>query len=139
MNCPVCRAPMIVVEHNAVELDYCMKCAGVWFDRDELEHLLSGVSLQIEKLQLHDAPRADAAGERPRRCPLCRKGMKKLSVGGTPPLILDRCERHGGYWFDGGELAAPLRRGAPSGDWKHIVEFLGGIFPSEMPDNDKET
>ena len=34
MDCPKCRAPMIVFEHEGIELDYCVECSGTWFDGD---------------------------------------------------------------------------------------------------------
>jgi Zn-finger nucleic acid-binding protein len=41
MICPTCKNPMIVVEYQQIELDYCGSCRGVWFDNGELELLLS--------------------------------------------------------------------------------------------------
>ena len=133
MNCPVCRVDMIVVEYEGVELDHCVKCGGVWFDGGELEYYLERAQLRIGDLHIKAAPRAAAAAgkEKPRRCPLCRKPMKKLAVGGADPLILDRCERHGGYWFDGGELPRAIRGNFPDGEWKRVASFLGDLFPPD--------
>jgi len=39
MICPVCRQSMLDIEYNNIELDYCEKCKGVWFDAGELELL----------------------------------------------------------------------------------------------------
>jgi uncharacterized protein len=135
MNCPVCRVDMIVVEYEGVELDHCVKCRGVWFDRNELEYFLERAGLRIEDMHIEAAPNSGANSksalavkEKPRRCPLCRKPMKKLTVGGADPLILDRCEHHGGYWFDGGELPRTLRGNFPNGEWKRVAEFLGELF-----------
>jgi len=36
MKCPVCNSLMIVVEHEKIELDYCLNCSGVWFDAEEV-------------------------------------------------------------------------------------------------------
>ena len=41
MRCPVDKSDMIVVEHQKIELDYCLKCSGVWFDSGELDLLVS--------------------------------------------------------------------------------------------------
>jgi uncharacterized protein len=131
MNCPVCRVDMIVVEYEGIELDHCVKCGGVWFDRNELEYMLERAALRVEDLHIKAAPRTvvAAAHEKPRRCPLCRKPMKKLAVGGADPLILDRCERHGGYWFDRGELPRAVRGNVPEGEWKRVASFMGELFP----------
>ena len=39
MICPVCHKSMLDIEYNNIELDYCEKCRGVWFDAGELELL----------------------------------------------------------------------------------------------------
>ena len=63
---------MIVLEYRMVELDYCAACHGVWLDRGELELLLDGMG---------EIPPAAAGepvtGEKPRRCPICLRRMKK--------------------------------------------------------------
>ena len=30
MKCPVDKSVMMVLEHRRIELDYCLKCSGVW-------------------------------------------------------------------------------------------------------------
>ncbi|MES0279143.1 MAG: zf-TFIIB domain-containing protein, partial [Dehalococcoidales bacterium] len=32
MICPICKVEMAVVEQDKIELDYCARCRGVWFD-----------------------------------------------------------------------------------------------------------
>ncbi|MFA6449174.1 MAG: zf-TFIIB domain-containing protein [bacterium] len=139
MNCPVCRVDMIVVEYEGVELDHCVKCSGVWFDRNELEYFLERSQLRIEDLHIKaatavgaDFKSAPGAKEKLRRCPLCRKPMAKLAVGGADPLLIDRCERHGGYWFDGGELPRAARGNFQESEWKRVASFLGELFPEKQ-------
>ncbi len=36
-NCPVCRIPTSVITLANIELDYCYRCSGVWFDKREME------------------------------------------------------------------------------------------------------
>jgi len=131
MDCPVCKVAMMVVEYDGVELDYCVECRGIWFDRNEMEWLLLKGGLRIEDLDMKASTRTQAktAGETERRCPLCRRRMKKMSVGAEPPVIVDRCARHGGYWFDGGELHAVMRAGLPAGEWEKVALFLNEMFP----------
>ena len=45
MDCPSCSEPLIVVEREGIELDYCPKCKGLWFDADELELLNEALGL----------------------------------------------------------------------------------------------
>ena len=55
MYCPDCREEMIVLEVDKVEVDYCLKCRGIWLDEGELEILLDSVEKAgqfIESFQL---------------------------------------------------------------------------------------
>jgi len=41
MNCPVCENPMIILELDRVETDFCTECGGIWLDSGELELLFA--------------------------------------------------------------------------------------------------
>ena len=45
MDCPACKGVMVIAEHQRIEVDYCTKCSGVWFDAGELELLLESMAL----------------------------------------------------------------------------------------------
>ncbi|MHC4153978.1 MAG: TFIIB-type zinc ribbon-containing protein [Planctomycetota bacterium] len=103
MDCPVCENAMITLELADVEIDYCTDCGGIWLDVGELELLLDNPQ---QAKQLLDSFKVDAkCSEKPRKCPICGKKMQKI-VGGdsTPTLLLDKCARGDGLWFDKGEL-----------------------------------
>lgn len=54
MKCPKCPETVLVMtERQAVEIDYCPLCRGVWLDRGELDKL-------VERSMLAEAPRAAA-------------------------------------------------------------------------------
>lgn len=114
---------MIGVEYKQVELDYCGNCQGVWFDAGELELLLEkagvdGASSFMSTLMRQ--PEA-ATSEKRRKCPICRRRMKKASIAGESHVLIDGCERGDGIWFDGGEV-------------DHLVKFLAqgtGVKPRE--------
>jgi Zn-finger nucleic acid-binding protein len=40
MKCPVCDTQMKEIEKNAIMIDICPNCKGVWLDRGELDKLL---------------------------------------------------------------------------------------------------
>ncbi len=86
MYCPVCKEAMIVVEHEKIELDYCTTCLGVWFDAGELALLLESLDLDVGEFNVSDIltlPEKRMA-EKKRRCPVCRKKMRKAAVGHEP-------------------------------------------------------
>lgn len=135
MYCPVCKEPMIVVEHENIELDYCTRCLGVWFDAGELALLLESLDLEVGEFNIADImtlPEKREA-EKKRRCPVCRKKMKKASIGHAPEVIVDVCPRAEGLWFDGGEVGQIIRQlmdkhAARAEAPDRVVTFLGEVF-----------
>jgi len=129
VDCQVCKNAMIVLELAEVEVDYCTDCGGIWLDAGELE-LLLGNSQQTK--QLLDSFKIDSScTEKRKKCPICLKKMQKIVVGpSTPPLLIDKCARGDGLWFDRGELQDILDRAKLDKDNK-IQKLLADIFPAE--------
>jgi uncharacterized protein len=44
MICPKCNAELVLTERDAIEVDYCPRCRGVWLDRGELEKLIAAAT-----------------------------------------------------------------------------------------------
>ncbi len=135
MICPVCNRDMVVIERNRIELDYCTKCRGVWFDSGELELLLGTLGLDSSKAFLDNltgSPETKTS-EKKRSCPICRQKMKKTNAGEQPHILIDVCRSGDGLWFDGnelGELVKQLAKGeVGKPDIQHkLIEFLGETF-----------
>ena len=102
MDCPICKDAMITLELNEVEIDYCTGCSGIWLDTGELEMLL-GDSKQAESL-LESFQKDIKSTEALRKCPICLKKMQKVLVGPDSGVLIDKCSREHGLWFDRGEL-----------------------------------
>lgn len=126
MKCPVCDEPMIVVEHDRIEVDYCVRCSGVWLDAGEIE-LLFGDHTAWDRL-ISSGSRTPATQEKRRRCPVCRKKMEKLATGTDEPVTFDRCPRGDGLWFDQGELDTLLRQGHVMTGGETVTSFLAEVF-----------
>jgi Zn-finger nucleic acid-binding protein len=135
MKCPACSNLLIVVEHEKIELDYCLNCFGVWFDAEELELLLETMQLEGDSLSLDDifsSPEAKSA-EKKRNCPTCGKKMKKATVGYEPEVIIDACSWGDGLWFDSGEVGQlitqlPNKPSEKSDSQGRIITFLGDVL-----------
>ncbi|MFA5628995.1 MAG: zf-TFIIB domain-containing protein [Dehalococcoidales bacterium] len=135
MNCPVCKLSMIDVEHDKIELDYCVKCKGVWFDTNELELLMEKYGLQDFDLSfLSLINKIDKKiREKKYRCPICRRSMGKVKVGPDSTLVIDICPRGDGLWFDGGEVAQLIKHTSQKqrqgfGEGQQVIDFLGEVF-----------
>ncbi|MEE9491523.1 MAG: zf-TFIIB domain-containing protein [Dehalococcoidia bacterium] len=135
MKCPACSNLMIVVEHENIELDYCMDCSGVWFDAGELELLLESMELEGSSLSpdsILTSPEAKSS-EKKRKCPICRQKMKKATVGHEPEVLIDACQRGDGLWFDKGEVIQLITQlsDKPSqvtDSQGRVITFLGEVF-----------
>jgi len=117
---------MITLELADVEIDYCTDCGGIWLDAGELELLLG----QAEKAkQLLDSFKIDSrSAERIRKCPICDKKMQKIIVGQSKPvLLIDKCRKGDGLWFDKGELKDIFDRARLDKDNK-IQKLLADMF-----------
>ncbi len=134
MICPNCKQDMIVVEHHQIELDYCTRCQGVWFDAVELELFLQSVKLTSSELIIKNVinlPAVESSRKR-RRCPICGHGMKETAIG-QPTINIDVCHQGDGLWFDGGEVHELLRQLAnrsitKASSEQPVFEFLGEVF-----------
>jgi len=135
VDCPACKGVMVIVEHERIELDYCTECAGVWFDHGELDLLLErleldGSAFSMDKiLALPDKQVAEA----PRKCPICRKKMRKVVVGSDPEVLIDVCPGGEGIWFDGGEVHQVIRQlmdkeTSTTVKEGRVISFLGEVF-----------
>ena len=103
MDCPVCKSAMITLELEDVEIDYCTSCSGIWLDAGELELLLGEPRNAAELLDSFEFD--SKCREEERKCPICDKKMQKIVVGSSKPsLLIDKCRRGDGLWFDRGEL-----------------------------------
>lgn len=125
---------MIVLELEQVEVDHCTDCGGIWLDAGELE-LLFADAQQTEQLvsSFHHAP---GVKEKVRSCPICLKKMQKIHAGGFDgltagsegePVIIDRCPKGHGLWFDRGELPQVLAKGSFDKERK-VIKLLSQIF-----------
>jgi len=126
MDCPACKNAMITLELADVEIDHCNNCGGIWLDRGELEILLG----HSEKAaQLLRSFRIDhKCAEKKRKCPICLKKMQKVIVGSVDhKLLIDKCTKGDGLWFDRGELQNILKVGSFDKENK-VAELLADMF-----------
>lgn len=104
MNCPKCNAEMEAVTAAGYEIDRCKRCAGLWFDLREHEHVAE-VKGAAEKLDIGDpATGARQNTLRDIQCPACHVKMLKLSVPDQLHIKYESCPVCFGAFFDAGEF-----------------------------------
>jgi Zn-finger nucleic acid-binding protein len=80
---------------------------------------------------------ANTSAEKPRKCPICMKKMGKIIVGSSKPILLiDKCRRGDGLWFDKGELQDIFDRAQLDNDNK-IQKLLADMFGSEQKNDNQ--
>jgi Zn-finger nucleic acid-binding protein len=133
MDCPVCKNAMITMELCDVEIDYCTGCKGIWLDEGEME-LLLGEGEQARDL-ISSFAALSQTKEIQRKCPICDKKMEKITAGQGPnPVLLDRCTKGDGLWFDGGELNTIIQQ-AKLDEGNKIKQVLADMFGQKTEDS----
>ena len=100
MRCPRCEViDLIMTERQAVEIDYCPACRGVWLDRAELDKIIDrsvGTALAEQTKQPAVEGFREAPREEPRRDDRMRDGThrddyrgKRKKRGGWLEDLLD--------------------------------------------------
>lgn len=121
--CPICKKRLEKVILYNVEVDYCPKCLGLWFEKDELywakdekDRNLRWLDIDIwekrTKFKIYNGIRI---------CPLCRLPLYEVYYDDSR-IIIDVCNLCNGIWLDRGEF-------------KKIIEYLKNKADFEILNN----
>ena len=132
MLCPACGDHLIILELDQVEIDHCSSCGGIWLDAGELELLLED---SVEKDELLASLNREAdTDEKKIQCPICRKKMNKVLIESSEPIIIDKCKRNDGLWFDEGELEKVIEIGSLDKSNK-VIQLFKSMFEHKLKSN----
>ena len=126
MRCPNHKEPLLVLEYEGIEVDYCDDCHGVWLDPEEMA-LLFGAEHGWEQA-LRPTAGEHLIKERSKRCPRCGVSMHKRVAGATTPVTCDLCPRGHGLWLDAGELHALIAQHTTDPVFQRMAAWLGAAF-----------
>jgi len=137
--CPCCGSPLIIIEWEGIEVDYCPACGGTWLDAGELELIAERSGADLGRLR-HAIRHARGHSKLSRRCPRCRRKMERIDVGEDQqkPIELDRCPRGHGLWFDRGEMDSLIDR-YEEGEEGAMARFFGNLYRHERESKRKDT
>jgi len=131
MICPVCKDPMIVLELDQIEIDFCSSCEGIWLDSGELELLLE---TEEDKSRLSSMLIEDnSVKEKSYGCPICGKKMNKVFVSEERKILIDKCKKNHGLWLDKGELKSVIELSSENKDSK-VINLLKQMFEKSSSD-----
>lgn len=123
MTCPSCKQELKKAVFYGVEVDYCPKCLGLWFQHDELRQAKDekdkdlnwlDIPLWKEKTKFRISP-----GEK--LCPSCSIPLYAVNYGDSG-VEIDLCNLCQGIWLDRGEF-------------KKVIDYLKEKGKKEVLEN----
>ena len=112
MLCPLCEKELEKAIFFNVEVDYCEKCLGTWFEEEELRWAKDEKDKDLNWLDidLWKYKKKFKISRGRRLCPLCRMPLYEIKYGDSK-IRVDLCNLCKGIWLDRGEF-------------KKIIEYL---------------
>ncbi len=126
MICPKDHQPMLAIEYNGVEIDFCPECEGIWLDSGELEFLAASGNEASPWLSSFSV--AKDVSEKKVKCPRCQSKMDKVRSNLFLHVVIDSCRLGDGFWFDKGELQRILERVSDEDKQDKVLAFLNDVF-----------
>lgn len=112
MLCPSCKKQLDKAIFYRVEVDYCPKCLGLWFEENELRLAKDTADRNLNWLDIElwkETEKFKISRER-KLCPACRLPLYEIRYGSSK-IVVDLCNVCRGIWLDRGEF-------------KKIIEYL---------------
>lgn len=91
LNCKSVTLKQKIIKSTAVQVDYCPKCKGIWFDFKEYESVSAVAVRDLE------VPTEALKGNLP--CPRCRQLLYEFNYPGTL-VTIEMCGQCKGIWLD---------------------------------------
>ena len=99
MKCPNCNVTLVAAKRDAIDMETCPSCQGMWLTRQEMDQL------EDEAFDLGDDNKGtrvfDSTAET-RKCPECGKPMNRSEYR-FYDLELDFCGEGHGFWLEADE------------------------------------
>ncbi len=112
MFCPSCKIELNKTIFNEVEIDYCPKCLGIWFDKDKLRQAKDEKDRDLNwvDIDLWQDEKKFKVSQSRKVCPSCSVPLYEVKYGDSK-ISVDVCNLCEGIWLDRGEF-------------KEIVDYL---------------
>ncbi|MCH8741565.1 zf-TFIIB domain-containing protein [Patescibacteria group bacterium] len=105
MSCPFCKENLEKAIFYGVEIDYCPKCLGLWFEEEELRLAKDkkDESLNWLDIDLWKERKKFKISKGQKLCPSCRLPFYEVNYGDSK-ISVDFCNICLGVWLDRGEF-----------------------------------
>jgi Zn-finger nucleic acid-binding protein len=120
MLCPICKRRLDQAILSGVEVDFCPKCLGSWFEEDELRLAkdYKDRSLRWLDIDLWKEPKKLRISPGKKLCPSCRLPLYETTYRDSD-IRVDVCNLCSGIWLDRGEF-------------KKIIQYLKKKVDNEV-------
>lgn len=129
MNCPNDNENLEKVLFHDVEVDYCPKCLGIWFDEDELRLAKDDKdkNLNWEDFDIWRDKSKFKALRTDKLCPVCRVGLVEVSYDESKTKI-DFCKKCQGIWLDRGEFKQIINYLKNKSDYEILNKYTQSLI-----------
>lgn len=139
MACPLCRTKLDKTLFNNVEVDYCPRCLGLWFEQDELQWAKDAKDGNIRWLDidLWDKEHEFRISPGQKLCPQDRLPLYEVRYGtslhtevpsvGAGDIRVDLCNICQGIWLDRGEFQKILQYLQKRADWEVMHKYTKNL------------
>ena len=105
MHCPLCKVNLKKTVFNGVEVDYCPRCLGLWFEKDELRQAKDEKDKNLNWLDIDLWKEKGKFKISPGKklCPSCQAPLYEVCYGDSNVKV-DLCNLCEGIWLDRGEF-----------------------------------
>ncbi|PIQ40388.1 MULTISPECIES: rhomboid family intramembrane serine protease [unclassified Thalassolituus] len=102
--CPRCSNSLLTpMAYEGEELDVCRKCGGMWFEKNELNSLLSAFDNGDDAVQFEEQL-GKRLGQTDADCPQCNAKLYNYHLLESFQVEVDICHKCDGTWIDHDEL-----------------------------------
>ena len=128
MNCPNCKTGLDKAILYDVEVDFCPKCLGIWFEKEELRWAKDKKDEKLNWLDvdLWKDKKKFEISRGGRICPECRMPFYEVNYGGSEVKI-DICNLCQGVWLDRGEFKKIIKYLKEKADYEILHSYSKNI------------
>jgi len=128
--CPHCNKPLQTIQiqlDQAVLIERCSICFGLFFDLQELETLLDHSVSHIVAINKAHIDNINTDRYQAKqvvkyiKCPVCQEFMRRTNFAKKSGVIVDSCRVHG-FWLDSGEVTHLMEWKKAGGQLLHEEE-----------------
>jgi Zn-finger nucleic acid-binding protein len=129
MQCPNCSISVEQALVAGVEVDYCPRCYGLWFQEHELELAKDAKDRHLRWLDIdlwkHEEKFQVTRGNR--ACPADRMPLYEVRYGDSN-IKVDVCNICKGIWLDRGEFIEIITYLQEKGEYEVMHHYIKNVF-----------